>query len=44
MLQHLTHFAGLQVSEARKDQLVPLLMPRAIKGDGVEVGVEPQVG
>ncbi len=44
VLQHIAYLAGLQVSKARKDQLVPLLMPGAIKGDGVEVRIEPHVG
>jgi hypothetical protein len=30
-LQHIAHFAGLQMSKARKDQLVPAPVPGAIK-------------
>ena len=44
MLQHIAHLAGLQMSEARKNEITPLLMPGAIKGDRVEMGVEPHVG
>ena len=44
MLQHLTHLAGLQVSKARKDQLVPLLRPSAVQRDRVQMWVQAQVG
>ena len=44
MLQHLTHLAGLQVSKACKDQLVPLLRPSAVQRDRVQMWVQAQVG
>ena len=44
MLQHLTHLAGLEVSKARKDQLVPLLGPSAVQRDRVQMWVQAQVG
>ena len=36
MLQHIAHLAGLQMSKARKDQLVPLLGPGAVQRDRVQ--------
>jgi len=43
-LQHIAHFAGLQMSKAREDKLVPLLVPRAIECDRMEMRVETQIG
>ena len=44
VLQHIAHLAGLQVSKARKDQLVPLLGPSAVQRDRVKMGIQPHVG
>jgi hypothetical protein len=44
LLQDIAHLAGLQMSKARKDQLVPLLGPGAVQSDRVEMWIEPHVG
>ncbi len=43
-LQHITHFAGPQMSKARKYKVAPLLVPRAIKCDCMEMRIETQIG
>ena len=44
MLQHSANLAGLQVSETRKDQLIPLLGEGAVQSDRVQMWIEAHVG
>lgn len=44
MLQHIADVGGLQMSKAREDKLVPLLVPGAVQSDRVQMRVEAQIG
>ena len=41
ILQHIAHLAGLQMSKARKEKLVPLLGPSAVQRDRVQMWNDP---
>jgi hypothetical protein len=44
VLQHLAHLAGLQMSEARKNEIAPLLGPSAVQRERVKMWIQPHVG